>query len=98
MLSMYSRNFLGEDKKCSLSDKCDDNSYFDEEGKCISVKYCSKEGNYSKCIKCNEGYFLDEYNNSCTKEEKCKYGDKDLGLCFRIKLSLLQLKLEPYFL
>ena len=64
-------------------DKCDDNSYFNEEGKCISVKYCSKEGNYSKCIKCNEGYFLDEYNNSCTKEQKCKYGDKDLGLCLQ---------------
>ena len=64
-------------------DKCDENSYFNEEGKCMSVKYCSKEGNYSKCIKCNEGYFLDEYNNSCTKEPKCKYGDKDLGLCLQ---------------
>ena len=46
-------------------DKCDDNSYFNEEGKCISVKYCSKEGNYSKCIKCNEGYQLlyNKYNH-----------------------------------
>ena len=33
-----------------------------------------------KCKICKEGYILMD-NGSCTKEEKCKYADKDTTLC-----------------
>ena len=33
------------------------------------------------CIKCMEGYYLTSYGDSCTSEENCFYGDKDLGIC-----------------
>ena len=66
-------------------DICDENSYFDDEGKCIGVKYCSIEAPFVKCKKCNEGYYLAEYGNCCSKEPNCNYGDKDLGICTQCK-------------
>ena len=62
-------------------DTCEDGGYFDDEGKCIGVKYCSKEAPFVKCKKCNEGYYLAKYGNCCSKEPNCYFGDKDLGIC-----------------
>ena len=68
-------------KTCDI---CDDNYYFDENGKCIPFNYCSK---YSinkdgpKCDKCNKGYFLSKYGKSCTNTNNCYTGDKDIGIC-----------------
>ena len=62
-------------------DICEDNTYFGEDGKCIAVKYCSKEDSFNKCEKCNDGYYLAKYGNCCSKEPNCYFGDKDLGIC-----------------
>ena len=62
-------------------DLCDDDAYFDDEGKCIAVNYCAKGAAYAKCEKCKENYYLSKYGNTCTKESNCNYGDKDLGIC-----------------
>ena len=35
-------------------DTCEDDGYFDDEGKCIGVKYCSQEAPFVKCKKCND--------------------------------------------
>ena len=66
-------------------DKCDDDAYFDDEGICIGVKYCSKGAPFVKCKKCYEGYYLSDYGNCCSKEPNCYYGDKDLGICTQCK-------------
>ena len=74
-------SILGE--KCDI---CDDNYYFDEEGICISMNYCSlgdKKRNI--CKECNEGYFLSEFKDSCTNEQNCYEGDKDLGICLKCR-------------
>ena len=62
-------------------DICEDNSYLNKEGKCLNIKYCSKEDQFSRCKECEEGYFLANYGNCCSKEPNCYYGDKDLGIC-----------------
>ena len=62
-------------------DKCNENNYFDENGTCIGVNYCSEGDLYVKCKRCNEGYYLAKTGNCCTKEPNCDYGDKDLGVC-----------------
>ena len=66
-------------------DKCDDNSYLDDNNKCIGVNYCSIEAPFVKCKKCREGYYLAEYGNCCSKEPNCNFGDKDLGICTQCK-------------
>ena len=66
-------------------DICEDDYYFDDEGKCISNNYCLKESYIRKCEKCNDGYFLTENGNSCTKERNCYYGDKNMGICKECK-------------
>ena len=58
---------------------CNDNYYFDENGKCISNNYCLKENDYH-CEKCADGYFLTD-GHECTKDKNCKIGKKDLGIC-----------------
>ena len=63
-----------------VCDVCNDNCYFDEEGKCIVYNYCLKS-NKLKCEKCAIGYYLNKYNTSCTTTENCYIGDKDIGIC-----------------
>ena len=65
-------------KTCEI---CEDNYYLDELGMCCSIKYCQEKGDYYQCLKCIKGYFLSKNEDSCTREENCLYGDKDLGLC-----------------
>ena len=66
-------------------DLCDDDYYFDEEGKCTYIKYCAKEGPYLKCQKCFDNYYPTVSGESCTKEKECYKGNKDLGICLQCK-------------
>ena len=73
-------------KNCKISndgtkcDECEDDYYFDDEGKCVFSNFCSKGETY-KCNKCKEGYYLTQYGGVCTTEENCYSGRKDVGVC-----------------
>ena len=75
-------NFLN----CKISndgikcDECIDVNFFDDEGKCIDTKFCSKSKNL-KCDKCKDGYYLSRYRGACTTEKNCEIGRGDIGLC-----------------
>ena len=62
-------------------DVCDDDNYFDGEGICCGTNYCEEKGEYSKCKKCINGYYLSSYGDCCTQDKNCYYGNKDLGIC-----------------
>ena len=66
-------------------DECSEGYYFDEEGNCTEINYCSKLDQYGRCEKCIPGYYLSSYyfKQTCTKDENCYEGDKDTGLCLR---------------
>ena len=65
-------------KNCDI---CDEDAYFDDEGKCVAVNNCAKGAPYAKCEKCKENYFLAKYGNCCSHEPNCYSGDKDIGIC-----------------
>ena len=65
-------------KTCNL---CEENYYFDENGKCIWTNYCAEEGIYGKCKRCYDGYYLTAKDSSCTPEINCSTSYKDLGIC-----------------
>ena len=67
-----------------VCNECDDDSYFDQEGKCVWSKYCA-EGERYHCNKCIEGYYLTVLNGICTTEENCFDGRKDIGVCTQCK-------------
>ena len=58
---------------------CDINNYFNEEGICTPVNYCSKSIN-DTCVKCIEGFYLTD-NSVCSNTDNCANGDKDTGIC-----------------
>ena len=64
-------------KTCDI---CEENYYFDDNNKCVSINFCSEMDKYG-CKKCKEGYYITGYGDSCTPDENCFYGDKDLGIC-----------------
>ena len=64
-------------KKC---DKCNEDFYFDDEGKCVYSNYCSKGDNY-RCEKCVDGYYLATNGGVCTTEKYCSSGRRDIGIC-----------------
>ena len=64
-------------------DICNDDYYFNEDGKCIDINYCLKEAPYVKCEKCISGYYPTSYGEACTKEINCYLGNKDYGLCYQ---------------
>ena len=66
-------------------DKCEDESFFDEEGRCYGTRYCLKGALFNKCEQCQEGYYLSEYSHTCTTEKNCLEGDRYLGICTRCK-------------
>ena len=84
------KEFNGKFNNCKESldgincEVCLDDFYFDEEKNCIACNYCSL-GYYYRCDKCIEGYYLSEDKYSCTKDENCGSGDKDLGICTKCK-------------
>ena len=61
--------------------ECDEDYYLLEPGFCIGINYCLREAMYNKCKKCFPGYYISNYDGSCTKETKCELGDKHLGIC-----------------
>lgn len=61
-------------------DVCVDDYFFDDNGKCVDVNFCS-QGRFYGCDKCFDGYYLTFDKNSCTKEKNCYSGDKLNGLC-----------------
>ena len=65
-------------KNCDI---CDEDAYFDDEGKCVAVNNCAKGAPYAKCEKCKENYYLAKYGNCCSHEPNCYSGDKDIGIC-----------------
>ena len=65
-------------KTCDI---CDDDYYFDEEGKCIAVNYCKRSINEYQCEECVSGYILNKYNTSCVTTENCYNGDAHIGVC-----------------
>ena len=69
-------------EKCDL---CNNNYYFDENGKCIYNNNCLKEDENIKCEKCKENFFLSEKDFVCTITNNCEYGDKNEGLCISCK-------------
>ena len=78
---------------CQLSvdgktcDICEDNYYFDENGKCIDINFCLSSNQLNSCEKCIDGYFPDEYKSSCVNTDNCLYGDKDIGICITCKVN-----------
>ena len=64
-----------------ICDSCEDDYYFDEDGKCIAVNFCSKSLNEYQCEKCATGYISSKYRTSCVTTENCNIGDKNLGVC-----------------
>lgn len=69
-------------KSCDI---CNEGYYFDEEGNCTEINFCSKSGENGKCEKCITGYYLSSlyYKPACTKDQNCYQGDKDSGLCLQ---------------
>ena len=67
-----------------ICDICEEEYYFDENGKCIFNNYCLVEKE-NRCEKCVSGYYLSESDFSCTKDPNCKLGDKNLGMCTTCK-------------
>ena len=63
---------------CSV---CEDNYFFDDDNLCTIVKYCSKSKSPYECEECISGYYLTEYEESCTPEKNCHYGNRELGIC-----------------
>ena len=61
-------------------DECDKNFYLDEERKCVHSNYCAK-GDFNKCEKCIDGYYLSENDKICTTTNNCLNGRKDIGIC-----------------
>ena len=66
-----------DSKTCSI---CNEDYYFDENGKCIDINYCNKGAKY-KCEECQKEYYLTYTKDSCTNTNNCYYGDKNLGIC-----------------
>ncbi len=61
--------------------KCDDNAYLAEDGKCTLSNYCAKvEKETGYCIECLPNRYL-IYGDVCTTEKNCIKGDIDTGLC-----------------
>ena len=65
-------------KTCNL---CEENYYFDENGKCIWTNFCLEEGVLGVCKKCIDGYHISKKDEICTPEINCYSGNKDLGIC-----------------
>ena len=61
-------------------DKCDDNFFFSEDGKCVSTNFCLKSLD-NICIECIKDYYLTEKNNICSYDNKCVDADKYTGFC-----------------
>ena len=72
---------------CQLSidgkvcDICDDDYFFDEEGKCVNTQFCLESDGKGKCKQCKSNYYLSITDKICTTEKHCEKGRGDLGIC-----------------
>ena len=76
--NFYNCKISLDGKTCS---ECEDDYYLIGQGYCIGINYCLKGAIYNKCKKCFPGYYISNYDGSCTKEDKCNIGEKHLGIC-----------------
>ena len=65
-------------------DKCENNFYFDEEGKCVSTNFCKKSENFI-CVECISNYYLTQNGEGCSIDENCFSSDKEFGDCIWCK-------------
>ena len=73
---LYCKQSL-DGKNCDI---CDDNSYFDENGNCTDIKFCSESIN-GTCQKCISNYYLTTSKKSCSIDKNCNYAEKETGIC-----------------
>ena len=64
-------------KNCDI---CQDDMYFDENGKCTLSNFCSESIN-GTCVKCINGFYLTP-NSFCSDSNNCIYADRENGICF----------------
>ena len=63
-------------------EKCDDDSFMAEDGKCVDSNFCSVSYNTKlSCKECITNYYLTKNKRACSDEEKCVNANKETGLC-----------------
>ena len=65
-------------------DKCDENYFFSEDGKCVNTNFCLKSSD-NICIECVEDYYLIKNNNICSYDNNCVDADGYTGFCKKCK-------------
>ena len=65
--------------------RCENDYYFDNLGKCLLVNFCAKKRDTLKCEECKEGYYLTENDNICVYTDNCLNGDRHTGICENCK-------------
>ena len=61
--------------------KCEEGSYYSEDGKCSETNFCKKTHKDLSCKECIYGYFLTNDRGACTQDQNCENGDKKTGEC-----------------
>ena len=63
-------------------EKCDDDSFMAEDGKCVDCNFCSLSYNTKlSCKECKDNYYLTENKRGCSDTKNCVNADKETGLC-----------------
>ena len=64
-----------------ICDICEEGYFLDLDNKCINTNFCEKGYKDGYCKKCIDGYYPSYYDKSCTNDENCSFGRKDIGIC-----------------
>ena len=75
-----------------VCNECDDESYFDLEGKCVWSNYCA-EGDKYHCNKCIEGYYLTVINGICQQKNIALMEEKILEFVLNAKNFIVWISL-----
>ena len=67
--------------------KCEEGSYYSEDGKCADINFCKVSKKDSSCKECIYGYYLTSDRSACTRDENCETGNKENGECFTCKID-----------
>ena len=62
--------------------KCEEGTYYSEDGKCSKTNFCKIINQDLSCKECVYGYFLTADKESCVKTENCDNGSKKDGECY----------------
>ena len=63
-------------------EKCDDDSFMAEDGKCVDSNFCALSYNTKlSCKECIKNYYLTQNKRACSDEKNCIHADKETGLC-----------------